>query len=92
MADCHAERGEGWESVGDESTAVAGAVIEFVRIRSLLDCTVDADWMGDEFVFPLGAGLTGFRVGECIAECTPGERLLHYASSSPAPRAAVQPR
>jgi len=60
MADCHAERGEGWESVDDEPTPIAGVVIEFVRIGSFLNCTVGADRMGDEFVFPPGTRFAYF--------------------------------
>lgn len=43
MADYYMERGECREGVDDEPTVVAGVVINCIRVRPLLNCTVDAD-------------------------------------------------
>jgi len=57
MAEFHAKPGERCERVNDEPTPVAGVVIALVGIRLRLDGTVDADLVGDPFVFPPGVGL-----------------------------------
>lgn len=72
MAEFHAEARECCERVDDEPTAVTGVVIEGVGIRSLLNCTVNADRMRNEVVFPPRTGFAQFRTGECIAERTSG--------------------
>lgn len=84
MAEFDAEGCECRQCVDDESTPVAGVVIEYIGVRSLLDSTVHADRVCDALVFALGAGFAEFRVGECIVERIPGKRLLHYAFSSSA--------
>ena len=83
VAEFDTESREGRERVDDDSTSIACVVIEFVGIRPLLDCTVDADRMGDEVVLPPRTRFAYFRAGQRIAECTAGECLLHvYRGSS----------
>jgi hypothetical protein len=52
MAEFYTEARERREGVDDEPTPIAGVVIAFLGIRSLLDGTVDTDRVRHPFVFP----------------------------------------
>ena len=83
MPDCHTEGRKCRKRVDDEATAVARVSITAIRIRPLLDSTIDADLVRDELVLAPRTRFTSFRTGVCIAERTARERLLHdYRGSS----------
>jgi len=92
IAELHSERGTGRKGVDNQSTAIARVSVAVLGISGCLSRTRRADRVCDDLVGSPSAGVAQFRAGARIAERTAGERLLHYASSSPAPRAAAQPR
>lgn len=80
MTEFHSKPRECCECVDDESALVTGVVVVLVGIWLCLDLTIDADRVSDPFVRPSSMGFAQIRVGECIAEVTSGEDLLHLRS------------
>ncbi len=80
VTEFHSKPRERCECVDDESAPVAGVVVALVGIWPYLDHTIDADRVNDPFVRPPSVGFAQIRAGECIAEGTSGEGLLHLRS------------